>query len=78
MNTAKCRSCGREIIWTISPAGKRLPLDARAVTVYSIVEVDGGDAPDAEVAQRIDKSPVYVSHFLTCPTVEQHTRQARS
>ena len=34
----RCTSCGRAIIWAQSPAGKNLPLDARAVTVYRLEE----------------------------------------
>lgn len=42
---ASCSSCGRHIIWSISPDGKRLPLDARPVTVYSLDP--GTDPPSA-------------------------------
>lgn len=76
---AKCRTCGRDIIWTISPAGARLPVDARPAGphVYAIV-IDAEVGPRAvkitpvidcdwrvEDAKEPDK--VFVSHWLTCP-----------
>lgn len=73
--TAACRTCGRKIIWTTSPTGAHLPLDARAVTVYAIVP--DGDALRAEKAERLDHSAVYVSHFTSCPNASAHSRGGR-
>ncbi len=93
MEKGRCTSCNREIIWSTSPSGAKLPLDARPVTAYFLVEHSGLVGPQAlavkayiEEAMRkqeaIEQSggPVvlpalYISHFLTCPTVEQHRPQ---
>jgi len=73
---SKCRSCGRAIIWTRLPKGALLPLDARPVTVYTL-----GWTTETLQAQPLardpDGEPLYISHFLSCPTVEQHTRDAK-
>lgn len=31
----RCRSCGAEILWIVTPAGRRMPLDTREVTLYT-------------------------------------------
>ena len=74
MNIAHCRSCGRNIIWTESPTGAKLPLDPRPVTTYAIRERPDTAVPLAVVDAADDPAAKqYVSHFLTCPTVDQHT-----
>lgn len=73
---AKCSTCHRDIIWSISPNGARLPLDARPVTAYRLVEPDilrQGDAPQAVKVEDVVK--VYVSHFTTCPQAAEHSRR---
>lgn len=85
MEKATCSSCGRQIIWTISPAGARLPLDARPVTVYGIdstesLRIEG--LPRAVRARSVYSAdamlelpgPIYISHFLTCPEAAQYSR----
>ena len=75
---AHCQSCGRAIIWATSPTGARLPLDARPVTVYGVAPQEGYATPLAGKADRLDHSPVYISHFLTCPNAGQHSHQRRA
>ena len=85
METASCSSCKRAIIWTISPAGARLPLDARPVTVYGIdptesMKVEG--LPRAVRARSVYSAdamldlpgPIYISHFLSCPNARDFSR----
>ena len=75
-----CSSCGRGIIWTTSPSGARLPLDARPVTVYQIEEDDvypgGVGALDyqKQINDIVPGTKLYVSHFVTCPNAAQHSR----
>ncbi len=62
---AKCKGCGKEIIWAKNENGKMIPLDPRA-PVYSIVKDDG----DAFRCVRVDGDSDfidYVTHFATCP-----------
>lgn len=73
MNVTTCSSCRRAIIWTISPTGAKLPLDARAVTTYTVI---GDHAVKVE-----RETPEYVSHFLTCLQPSRHSsvrREAQS
>ena len=89
---ATCSSCGRQIIWTISPAGARLPLDARPVTAYWLREPFAGAVPEAVAlntrpvrATAVDQvfgedhgpTKIYISHFLTCPQAREHSRGTR-
>lgn len=71
---ARCRICDRAIIWSTSPNGARLPLDARPVTAYRILT--DTEPPDAVAVQALAEpdAKLYVSHFLTCPQAAQHSR----
>lgn len=75
----KCRTCGRDVIWTTSPSGAVLPVDARPVQphVYAIV-IDSDVGPRAVKVQGVidcdwraedalEADVLFVSHFLTCP-----------
>lgn len=77
MVDAACRACSRRIIWTTSPTGAILPLDARPVTVYAIVHSASGARAvkatsvfSAEEAVEL-AGPLYISHFLTCPSARE-------
>lgn len=64
---AYCRSCGAEILWIITGAGKRMPLDVRSVERRFVV--DGSTEPmGAEMRN------TYVSHFATCANADQHRK----
>ncbi len=73
---SKCKTCGRAIIWTKSPTGALLPLDARPVTVYTL-----GWTTDTLSATPLQREPgaepMYVSHFLTCPQAAQHSHRGK-
>ena len=64
---SKCSSCGAEIIWAKTPAGKNMPLDAKPETRW-IAEGGGGQESTCRPVQ------VRVSHFSTCPNADQHRR----
>ena len=79
LDMGRCNGCGRDIIWAISPAGAKLPLDARpaAPHLYALALVSGRvsavrlayainehDQPEID-AREPDR--VFVSHWLTCP-----------
>lgn len=63
MNKAKCKACGAPILWVEMASGKKMPLDARPV---SMVEVKEG------IGQVIQ---VYQAHFATCPGAEQFRKK---
>jgi hypothetical protein len=58
MNTIPdtCRSCGREIVWLKTKAGKDMPTDAETV----------GPGDEVFDGRR------HMSHFATCPQPEVH------
>lgn len=56
MKDADCRSCGAQIVWMKTAAGKNMPVDAETV--------EHGD-------EQFD-SKRHVSHFSTCPNAAQH------
>jgi hypothetical protein len=85
-NVSACSSCGRAIIWTVSPSGARLPLDARPAVMYYLDNAQ--PTPNAiPVSAKVVVMPAglfdlgeeteprtYVSHFLTCPNAASHTK----
>ena len=77
MPESACRACARRIIWTTSPTGAILPLDARPVTVYAIVHsASGARAVKATSVYSAEEAvelagPLYISHFLTCPSARE-------
>ncbi len=70
--TAKCSSCGQDIIWTITEAGKRAPFDAKPAGKVTFLarNPDGSDTP---ISKQRDH---YISHFATCPKAAQHRTKA--
>jgi hypothetical protein len=58
-NSATCRSCGAAIDWYETPAGKKMPMNAGAVSL----RITGG-GPQPEIGE-FDAAD---SHFVTCPT----------
>lgn len=68
----ECRSCGAEIVWTVTHKGKRMPVDAEPVEGGNIVLRRDGETVIAEYPGKEHPSlfeadrPRYVSHFATC------------
>lgn len=58
---AKCSSCGAEIVWCKTLAGKSSPMQADPSGTWIIV--------DGVMHKRgpYDQAPFYVSHFALCP-----------
>ncbi len=59
-----CRGCGASILWAVTPAGKKMPLDEKAITVCEVV----GD----EIVRQVRG---HVSHFATCPKASTFRRK---
>ena len=80
---AKCKACGREIIWIMSPSGKAIPCDPEPVSYWQqskakskIVTPNGKVIScwlygDPETATGIG----YFSHWATCPEPERFRRK---
>jgi len=77
---SRCRSCGAEIRWAKTEAGKSIPLDAAPRPDGNVHVYDGvayvlspGGQPILEHRAHGDK--LYVSHFVTCPDAGEHRRK---
>ena len=76
---SKCRSCGAEIIWIRTKAGKNMPCDAMP---RYFAEADGGSitfvTPDGEVKHGECMEPGimgYIPHWVTCPDAFKFRRR---
>lgn len=73
----RCRSCGAEIIWTVTHNGKRMPVDAEPVPDGNVRLRQDGDRVIAEYPGKehpgLFDDPDerrYLSHFATCPQAQ--------
>ena len=84
-NFGKCRSCGQQVIWIKTVAGKNMPCNPQLVTYR---QGDGKEkivTPNGEVlsgelvgAGTQDATGVgYISHFATCPNAQGTERNNR-
>ena len=64
--TVPCKGCDAEMIWAMTPDGKRIPLDATAPVYFLTAE---GTA--------IRAVGYYVSHFKTCPRANEFSASKR-
>jgi hypothetical protein len=67
---ATCSSCRKPIIWTVTEAGKRMPVDA-APTGKATVLVRNPEDPTTPISKQRD---VYISHFATCEHAAKHRK----
>ena len=71
MSTGTCRSCGANILWVETKAGKLMPIDQEPVLNGNLDVKDG-------VAIYVKAEPSvarFVSHFASCPNRDQHRRK---
>lgn len=67
--SAKCAGCGREIVWAVTPDGKRIPLDPRPA-VYRTEIVAGVQVCKRANGKDVPVAPTYlVGHHAVCPNV---------
>jgi len=84
-NFGRCRSCGRQVLWIKTKAGKNMPCDTKLLAyvipesgkgkeriVTEIGEVVSADITDNE-AERDGLG--YISHFATCPNADYHRKR---
>ena len=79
---SKCRSCGAEIIWIKTRAGKNMPCNATLVPYKQtetgkeyVVAEDGSMIRCTLLFDGLPTGMARVPHWATCPTVEQHRRK---
>lgn len=71
-----CGSCGASIWWSVTEAGKSMPIDATP-DPDGIVFIDRGVAKvlgPIELALLAEGAPRWTSHFATCPNADEHRR----
>lgn len=62
MAKAKCKNCGKPILWVVNKAtGRPGPVDVRPTVVYRLAEQQGAN----QMAEQVDN--VHISHWITCP-----------
>lgn len=79
---AKCKSCGAEIIWIKTTAGKSMPCDAAPVTYWknpkgkATVITPNGETYRADLEGDLDKATGigYIPHWATCPQAKNFRR----
>lgn len=79
--SSHCRSCRAEILWALTPLGKRMPVDAQPSETGNVHLDHAKSPPTARVLSTMDldrlpaDTPRYTSHFATCPDHEWHRRK---
>lgn len=76
MSTTTCRSCGAPIVWCVTPAGNRMPVDADPSPRGNLV-LEGELARVVPAPDLLDRRPRHTSHFATCPNADQHRKVRR-
>ncbi len=72
--TSRCKSCGKTIIWAMTPAGKNIPVDVEPVFGGTIA-LDHSDSPHPQARfEKPGQTRLHKSHFATCPKAEQHRK----
>lgn len=75
MNT--CKSCSAPIIWAKTAKGKAMPLDAEPSAKGNIALADGVAVyltKDALAQAAGWGTPLFLSHFVSCPQAARHRR----
>lgn len=71
-----CRGCRREILWAITEAGRRMPLDPEPVKDFGhgiqvLIHTDDGSVRCRAASPLFDDGvPLYQPHWATCPNVD--------
>ncbi len=74
---ATCRSCGAEIVWGKTKAGKSMPIDPGPVASGNILLTENGTCyvhPSPEIRRVFSEVPMRTSHFATCPDAGKFRR----
>lgn len=79
----KCKGCGREIIWIMTPSGKAMPCDPDEVVYWEkrgakgkVVTPNGAIIScEFEGLANTETGIGYVPHWATCPVAGQFKRR---
>ncbi len=70
-----CRSCGAPITFALTPKRRRIPLDVAPSPDGNLeLKLIAGEQYAFTVQPGSGSSPLYKSHFATCPQAAQHRR----
>jgi hypothetical protein len=67
--SAKCSTCGAEIVWVVTMTGSRMPVNAKTTKVFRMTGRTIAGSPEVEIVT------AYTTHFVTCPQADQHRRK---
>lgn len=82
-NFGKCRSCGQQVIWIKTVAGKNMPCNPTLVTYKDQqggkekIVTPNGEVHSAEIVESGTRNATgigYISHFATCPNAARHRK----
>ena len=62
--TDRCRDCSAPIVWCVTEAGKRMPVDAKPVRKVMVLTRDPANPGGPPLAKFVGQ---YASHFAHCP-----------
>ena len=77
---AKCRSCGEEIMWIKTKAGRSMPVNMERIWFTeggdeTFVTREGKVIRGTRTALRARPAMAgFISHFATCPNADAHRR----
>lgn len=74
MKTQQCRSCGDPVIWAVTKAGKRIPVDPDVSETGNIALRRGTRGQIVAVVSRTPVNQGRLSHFVTCPNAQKHRK----
>lgn len=85
--TTACRSCQSPVVWCLTENNRRMPVDPDPDEKGNlVVAVRRGDGmcvmrylrPELAEEERAHGTRLYLSHFVTCPSADEHRRSRRS
>jgi len=68
---ATCKSCGADILWVRTAAGKDMPVCAKPEKRFVLDEGQAFGGLFAPTGRAVD---AYQSHFVDCPQAAEHRR----
>lgn len=79
---SQCRSCHQEIRWVTTEAGKPMSIDPKPTEDGTIIPVKVEGKVVAHTLRKGEEVPPgvkrFTSHWVTCPTADQHRRQRKT
>lgn len=73
---ARCASCNAAVVWVVTEAGKRMPVDAVPSDKGNLILRDGKALHESKVPEAERPAERYTSHFATCPQGEKWRRRS--